>query len=80
MRRSHRRHTPTRATTTGVLLLAAAAFVSPLAACRQPLFSERNPRTQYDRYDRARSQFAPAYLEDEYGRKQPNLKGRLEPK
>ncbi len=61
-------------------LAAAALAAASLAACNQPLFSERNPRTQYDRYDRARGQFAPAYLEDEYGRKEPNLKGRLDPK
>ena len=51
-----------------------------LAGCQQPLFSDRYSRTQFDRYDRSRNQFARPYVEDEFGRKEPNLWGRLSPK
>ena len=45
--------------------------------CRQAPISEKGERTQFDRYDAVRDAYAPAYLEDEYGRKKPNLRGRL---
>jgi len=68
---------PSRSLTPALLV---AATLAGLAGCRQPLFSDRYARSQYDRYDRARNQFAPAYTEDEFGRQKPNLRGRLEPK
>jgi hypothetical protein len=51
-----------------------------MGACQAPLFSPRETRSQYDRYDRSRNQFEPQYLQDEYGVRQPNLRGRLTPK
>ncbi len=45
--------------------------------CRQAPLTEKDVRSQFDRYDSVRDDFAPAYLEDEYGRKKPNLRGRL---
>lgn len=51
-----------------------------LCGCQKPLFSDRYERTQYDRYDRSRNQYARQYVEDEFGRKEPNLWGRLSPK
>ncbi len=57
-----------------ITLIAAAATVS---ACSRPLLSPKDQRSQYDRYDKARNQYAPQYVEDEYGRKKPNLTGRL---
>lgn len=38
---------------------------------------ENDERTQYDRYDGIRNQRVPAYVEDEFGRQRPNIKGRL---
>jgi hypothetical protein len=65
-------------------LLCALACVAVTAAlvggCAQPLFSPKKQRSQYDRYDRSRNQFAPQIVEDEFGREEPNLWGRLEPK
>ena len=55
-------------------------LASVMGGCQKPLFSDRYARTQYDRYDRSRNQFARQYVEDEYGRKEPNLWGRLSPK
>lgn len=51
-----------------------------LGGCHKPLFSERDQRSQYDRYDKSRDQFAQQYVEDEFGRREPNLWGRLKPK
>lgn len=65
---------PARAITAG-LALAAAALV--LNGCGKPLLAPNEERSQYDRFDAVRSQRAAPYLEDEYGRKRPNLRGRL---
>ena len=48
-----------------------------LPGCANPLFPEDEDRSQYAGYDRARDQTAPAYVEDAYGRRRPNLRGRL---
>lgn len=53
--------------------------VALLAGCATP-FSKKEPRTQYDTYDAMRNQYAPQYVEDEFGRQKPNLRGRLGPK
>ena len=58
-------------------LALAAGSVMLAAGCTEPLMSERDPRSQYDQYDKARNQHAQQYLVDEYGRKTPNLRGRL---
>lgn len=63
-----------------ILGAAAAGAVVSMGACQKPLFSPKDERTQYDRYDLSRSQYAPQTVEDEFGRKEPNLRGRLAPK
>lgn len=45
--------------------------------CVKSVFRQGDPRTQYDRYDASRNQFVPDYISDEYGRLEPNLRGRL---
>ncbi|MEZ6209960.1 MAG: hypothetical protein R3B46_01760 [Phycisphaerales bacterium] len=50
------------------------------AGCSKALLSPRDERTQYDRYDVARGQYEPQYIEDEFGRRKPNLRGRLSQK
>jgi hypothetical protein len=57
-----------------IALVAAAPMLS---GCRGALFNDREPRSQYDRYDRSRGEHAPMYVEDEFGIKRPNLSGRL---
>ncbi len=47
------------------------------SGCTKPLLSPNEPRSQYSRYDLVRGRFAPQYIEDEFGRKMPNLTGRL---
>jgi hypothetical protein len=59
--------------TLGLAVLLATATLG----CRGALFSESQPRTQYDQYDRSRNNYVPMYVEDEFGVKRPNLSGRL---
>ena len=40
-----------------------------MAGCQKPLFSAKDERSQFDRYDRSRNQYAAQYVEDEFGRK-----------
>ena len=63
-----------------VATLGAAMAMATLAGCQKPLFPANKPRTQFDRFDEVRNQSAPQYVEDEFGRRRPNITGRLEPK
>jgi len=53
------------------------AFVVATTGCAKPLLSPREERTQYDRYDRIRNQYADQYVFDEFGQRRPNLRERL---
>jgi len=55
----------------------AAVIVFGVAGCQPPLFTEREVRSPYDRYDVVRESAALPYVRDEFGRKLPNLRGRL---
>lgn len=59
-------------TLTAVLLPA-----TMLGACQKTALRPDDQRSQFDRYDLSRSQRAQPYLEDEFGRRTPNLKDRL---
>lgn len=72
-RDAHYPPTARRWLTTGMLCLSALA----LTGCGKPLLSPNEPRSQYSRYDLVRGRFAPQYIEDEFGRRSPNLRGRL---
>lgn len=56
---------------------AGAALLFCASGCRQSPITENDERSPFDRYDLIRDEYAPAYLQDEYGRKRPNLRGRL---
>lgn len=58
----------------GLSLLGAAIC---LAGCQRAALRPDDVRSQFDRYDQSRSQRAQPFLEDEYGRRTPNLKERL---
>ena len=58
-------------------LLLAALALGLVAGCAAPLLTPDEPRSQYDRYDAVRGQSAAPYVEDEFGRRYPNLRGRL---
>lgn len=63
-----------------VLVAGALGAGATLAGCSKPLLSATDQRSPFDRYDLVRGNYAPAYIENEYGRKQPNLRARLAPK
>ena len=60
--------------------LAAALGVCVLltaGGCQEQIFVADEPRSQYDRFDAIRDRRAQSYVEDEFGRRRPNLRGRL---
>lgn len=59
------------------LTIAIAAASALLAGCQKTAIRPDDNRSQFDRYDQSRSQRAQPYLEDEFGRRTPNLKERL---
>lgn len=69
----------------GTLVIAALALLGAgacagLSGCSKPLFSPEEYRSQYDRFDAARGEYAEQYSFDAYGRRRPNLRGRLAPR
>lgn len=48
-----------------------------VGGCNKPLLAPDEERSQYDRFDAVRDQRAAPYIEDEFGFKRPNLRGRL---
>jgi hypothetical protein len=63
-----------------LLSIAGVACIASLlgpGGCAKPLLSPNEPRSQYDRYDAIRAQRSPSFEYDEFGRKRPNLRGRL---
>lgn len=59
----------------GGAVLALAAL--SMAACQKTHLRPDDVRSPYDRYERVRAERAEPYLEDEFGRRTPNLRGRL---
>lgn len=57
-----------------VVVCAGAAL---LTGCRPPVFGPNEDRSQFDRFDQARDTRAQTLIEDEFGRKVPNLRKRL---
>lgn len=60
--------------------LMAGVGIAALGGCAKPLLSPTDERTPFDRFDALRAQSAPQYIEDEFGRQQPNLRERLTPR
>lgn len=69
---------PTRRTGRRVLLIAGCFFGLVLPSCQKALLAADEERSQFQRYDRAREQDQPGFYMDEFGRRRPNLRGRLE--
>lgn len=63
----------------GALGIGAIAMAG-LSSCSHPLLAPTDERSPFDRYDNVRGRYAPQYVENEYGRREPNLRGRLAPK
>lgn len=64
----------------GTLAGAAIVVLGTASGCSRPLLSPSEERTPFDRYDAVRGNYSPQYIEDKFGRRQPNLRGRLSPK
>lgn len=60
-----------------MLAVASALCVLTLGGCQRTALRPDDNRSQFDRYDQSRSQRAQPFLEDEFGRRTPNLKARL---
>lgn len=61
---------------------ASAALIAMLLApglggCKRSALRADDERSQFTRYDRTRNADASPFIEDEYGRRTPNLRGRL---
>ena len=80
--RLHRLFTPRRVhgmgTCCGLVLLGTLALAG--TGCSRPLLAPSEERSPFDRYDAVRGDYAPQFVEDKFGRRQPNLRGRLTPK
>lgn len=63
-----------RVTVMGVVLMMTLALAG---GCQKTALRPDDVRSPYDRYERSRAERAEPYLEDEYGRRTPNLRGRL---
>lgn len=48
-----------------------------MVGCQKTALRPDDDRSQFDRYDQSRSQRAEPFLEDEFGRRTPNLADRL---
>ncbi|MBL4697929.1 MAG: hypothetical protein JKX70_03755 [Phycisphaerales bacterium] len=48
-----------------------------MLGCQKTVLRPDDDRSQFDRYDQSRSQRAQPFLEDEFGRRTPNLSERL---
>ncbi len=69
---------PTRPTTHLMITVATLCALALLnTGCRKGVFTSTEDRSQFDRFDTSRDERAEPFLEDEYGRKVPNLRGRL---
>lgn len=64
----------------GWIALGSLTLVGSLCGCAKPLFSPEEYRSQYDRFDAARGEYAEQYSFDAFGRRRPNLRGRLAPR
>ncbi len=73
---SRHRHAARRVGTLAVLGCLAASAMS-MMACQKTVLRPDDVRSPYDRYERSRAERAEPYLQDEYGRRTPNLRGRL---
>ena len=61
----------------GCLVGVAALLFMGALGCQEQIFVPDEPRSQYDRFDAVRDQRAPTHIEDEFGNRRPNMRGRL---
>lgn len=72
--RANRADRPVRVLCGVVVMLGCGALLS---GCRDPLFDPAGPRSQFSGYDALRGNDEPEYVQDPFGERRPNLRGRL---
>lgn len=60
-------------------VVVAIGLAATLAGCQRPLFNDKDPRSQFDTYDKLRQQNQSLLVPDEFGNPQPALRARLSP-
>lgn len=58
-------------------LALAVLVVAALGACKRSALRNDDDRTQFSQYDRTRNVDSAPFIEDEFGRRTPNLRARL---
>ena len=61
----------------GIGLVCLAGLLWAMGGCQKTALRPKDTRSQFDQYDQARNQRAQPFLEDEFGRRTPNLSQRL---
>ncbi len=61
----------------GSALIGVVLMSGLMAGCQKTALRPDDDRSQFDRYDQSRSNRAQPFLEDEFGRRTPNLAERL---
>lgn len=62
---------------TGLVLVGSLGLGGVPIGCYRTALDPNGQRTQFDRYDQTRNNYVAPYLQDEFGRRTPNLRGRL---
>lgn len=68
---------PFKSAGVAAVLAAAGVVLVVQSGCTKTVLRPDDVRSPYDRYERVRAERADPYLEDEFGRRTPNLRGRL---
>ena len=63
--------------TLGLAACLAGVCLGAAAGCHKSALRPDDARSQFDAYDATRNTRAPAHVQDAFGRRQPNLRGRL---
>lgn len=61
-------------------LVGLACLSAGLVGCRRTLFAQEPYRSPYERHDRLLNEHAEPHVFDAFGKRRPNLRGRLAPK
>ena len=72
-----RQHPNKTRLTIGASALLFVSAVIALAGCRAPLFPDNEPPSQFERVDALRGREPSQFVYDEFGRRRPNIRGRL---
>ena len=66
-----------RAGSSAIIIMIGMAVIGTLGGCQKSALRPDDPRSQFERYDQARNEHAQPFLQDEFGRRTPNLSERL---